>query len=89
MNYKLLSFENLEDILWKIEHVTFDQDFKVHSMLQHPLIRSLFDFSVDSQNVAEDSGASEDEIIDEEEDRRKRKNFRLSRTSRSGKFPTN
>ena len=78
-------------ILWNIQHVTFDQKFrfKVHSMLQHPLIRSLFDFSVESEKTGEDSGASEDEIIDEEEDRRKRRNFRLSRTSRSGKFPTN
>ena len=69
--------------------MTVDQDFKVHSMLQHRLIRSLLDFSVESEKTDEDSEGSEDEIIDEEEDRRKRRNFRLSRTSRSGEFPTN
>lgn len=58
-------------------------------MLQHRLIRSLLDFSVESEKTDEDSEGSEDEIIDEEEDRRKRRNFRLSRTSRSGEFPTN
>ena len=54
-------------------------------MLQYPLIRSLFDFSIESEKVDE-GNISEDEIIDEEEDRRKRRNFRLSRSSRSGEF---
>ena len=54
-------------------------------MLQYPLIRSFFDFSIESEKVTEgDNEGSEDEIIDEEEDRRKRRNFRLSRSSRSG-----
>ena len=56
-------------------------------MLQYPLIRNFFDFSIESEKLDEHS--AEDEIIDEEEDRRKRRNFRLSRTSRSGEFPTN
>ena len=54
-------------------------------MLQYPLIRSLFDFSIESEKV-EEGNISEDEIIDEEEDRRKRRNFRLSRSSRSGEL---
>ena len=54
-------------------------------MLQYPLIRSFFDFSIESEKVDE-GNISEDEIIDEEEDRRKRRNFRLSRSSRSGEL---
>jgi len=43
---------------------------------------------MESEKIDENSGSFEDEIIDEEEDRRKRRNFRLSRTSRSGEFLT-
>ena len=69
----------------KSENFNGKCDAEVHSMLQYPLIRSFFDFSIESEKVNEgDNEGSEDEIIDEEVDRRKRRNFRLSRSSRSG-----